>query len=247
MEILSTESLLFLFLLFIIAALYASVGHGGASGYLALMGIFHFAPEEMRPTALLLNIFVSFVAWFQYSRNTVFNRKLFLWLIAGSLPAAFAGGMITLDAALYKQILGGLLFLPALRLFGVIKNEVHEIKEPAFIPAFLIGIAIGLISGIIGIGGGIILSPVLLLLKWTNIKETALISALFIFLNSLSGLAGLFIKGIFFQTSSILWIGVALTGGLIGAWYGSSRISPQNLRYLLGVVLVIAGTKLMFF
>ena len=243
----TTESLIFLLLLFIIATLYSSVGHGGASGYLALMGLFHFAPEVMRPTALMLNLFVSLIAWAQYSRRIVLNKKLFLWLIAGSIPAAFVGALITIDATLYKQLLGGLLLLPAFRLLGFFKTAPQNEKEPSFFPAVIIGIGIGLLSGVIGIGGGIILSPLLLMLGWTDIKQTALISALFIFVNSLSGMAGLVTHGIEIQPEAYMWIVVAIAGGALGSWVGSTKFSTQTLRRVLGMVLVIAGLKLMIF
>lgn len=239
-----TLSILFLILLFFIAMLYSSVGQGGASGYLALMGIFHFAPEIMRPTALLLNVFVSLIAWFQYSRSTQLNKKLFIWLILGSLPASFVGALIPVDAVVYKQILGVLLIFQAVRLLGFMNAQFHGLKEPDLIPAVLLGICIGLLSGLIGIGGGIILSPILLMLGWANIRQTALISALFIFLNSLSGLSGLLLKGTSFDSVLYIWIIVALGGGLIGSWLGSKKFHPATLKTLLGVILIVAGLKL---
>ena len=244
---LTTDSIIFLLLLFIIAMLYSSVGHGGASGYLALMGLFHFAPEVMRPTALVLNLFVSFIAWMQYSRSVVLEKKLFLWLVAGSIPAAFAGALITIDATLYKQILGGLLILPALRMFGFFSGPSKQSKPPSILPAVFIGIVIGFISGIIGIGGGIILSPLLLLLGWTDIRQTALISALFIFVNSLSGMTGLIVQGVEISAETYSWIAVAVVGGAFGSWAGSTKFSSVTLKHILGVVLVIAGVKLMIF
>ena len=237
-------SILFLVLLFFIAMLYSSVGHGGASGYLALMALFHFAPEVMRPSALLLNVFVSLIAWLQYSRTVELNKKLFFWLIAGSIPAAFAGALISVDNVVYKQILGVLLVFQAVRMLGFMKADFHGIKQPEMIPAILLGIAIGLISGMIGIGGGIILSPLLIMLGWANIRQTALISALFIFLNSLSGLSGLFVKGANFDSVLYIWIIVALGGGLIGSWLGSKKFHPATLKTLLGVILIVAGLKL---
>lgn len=224
--------------------LYSSVGHGGASGYLALMGIFHFAPEVMRPSALLLNVFVSFIAGMQYSRSTEINKKLFLWLILGSIPASFLGAFIAIDVVVYKQILGVLLVFQAVRLLGFAKAQFQGIKEPDAIPAILLGIGIGLISGMIGIGGGIILSPVLLMLGWANIRQTALLSAWFIFLNSLSGLSGLVLQGTKFDPVLYIWILIALLGGLIGSWVGSKKFNPATLKIVLGVVLVVAGLKL---
>ena len=243
----SPELFLFLVLIFIVATLYSSVGHGGASGYLALMSLFLVAPESMRSSALILNIFVSAIAWWQYSRSVKLNSKLFLWLIAGSIPAAFAGAMIEIDASVYKRILGILLILPAARLMGWIPARQQPGIQPVFLFAFAIGIGIGLISGIIGIGGGIILSPVLLLLGWTDIRQTALMSALFILLNSLSGMGGLISKGLNFEPILYLWITVAVMGGMLGSWAGSRKLTPENLKRILGVVLVIAGGKLIFF
>src|SRR4030095_16303552 len=119
--------------------LYSSVGHGGASGYLALMGLFHFTPDVMRPSALILNIFVSFVAWWQYSRTEHLDKGLFFWLIAGSIPTAYAGALITIDASLYKQLLGCLLFLPAARLLGLFPFRYNPVGKPSYVAALIFG------------------------------------------------------------------------------------------------------------
>jgi uncharacterized membrane protein YfcA len=236
---------LFYLLLFLVAFLYASVGHGGASGYLALMAIFSIAPEVMKPTALLLNLFVSLTSFIQFYRGGYFRMKLFLPFALASVPFAFIGGLITIDASIYKQILGWLLLLPVIRFLFFNKIEVEEQKQYSLLLAILIGAVIGFLSGLIGIGGGIILSPVLLLLHWANMKQTATISALFIFVNSLSGLAGQLTKGIHFTTDMYLYVVIAFIGGLAGAYYGSMKVKQGALKYLLATVLLIAAVKLL--
>ena len=192
--------ILFYFLLFLVAFLYASVGHGGASGYLALMAIFSVTPEVMKPTALLLNLFVSLTSFIQYYRGKHFKWKIFLPLAIASVPMSFIGGLLVLDGTVYKKILGLLLLIPVVR-FLVFKNpQIDETKKPDTILSLVIGGAIGLLSVMIGIGGGIILSPILLMLKWTDQRQTAAISAIFIFVNSLAGLTGQLTKGIHFST-----------------------------------------------
>jgi uncharacterized membrane protein YfcA len=237
-------SLLFLILLFAVAFLYSSVGHGGASGYLALMGIFSVAPATMKPAALLMNVFVSAIAFIQYSRTTPLNKKLFLLLIIGSVPAAFFGAKISLDVSVYKKILGVLLLFPVLRLLGFFGKEKETLKEYNVALAVLIGIGVGLISGMIGIGGGIILSPILILLGWTNIKQAAVIAAPFIFLNSISGLISLSMKGFNLETQVYLWIAIAIAGGMLGSWYGSSKLQNDLLKKFLAAVMLIAIIKL---
>ena len=239
-------SLIFFLILFAVAFLYASVGHGGASGYLALMAIYGFAPEVMKPTALLLNLFVSLTSFIQFYRGKHFNWKIFLPLALASIPMAFAGGLISLDAHIYKKILGLLLLIPIIRFFFFRNIEVQDLKKTNPGISIVLGGSIGLLSGMIGIGGGIILSPVLLLLKWTDQKQTAAISALFIFVNSLSGLFGQLTKGIHFSGDMILMVIIAFAGGLIGAWLGSQKFKQEVLKLILASALSVAAFKLLF-
>ncbi len=166
-----TEStyVLFVFMLFAVAFLYASVGHGGASGYLALMALFGIAPASMKSSALIMNIFVSFTAFYAYYKGGYFKWKLFLPFAIASIPASFIGAYLTVDTLLYKRILGLILILPILRLLGLLGKESEATKEINHFIAFIVGAAVGLLSGMIGIGGGIILSPVILLLHWGKI------------------------------------------------------------------------------
>lgn len=236
---------LFLVFLFIVAFLYAAVGHGGASGYLALMALFGMAPEFMKPTALLLNLFVSFTAFILFYRGGHFKWKIFWPFALASIPFSFLGGMISIDAMVYKKILGVLLLIPVVRLLFLPNTKDDELKETSFLISLLIGAFIGFLSGLIGIGGGIILSPVLLMLAWTNQKQTAAISAVFIFVNSLSGLAGQLTKGIQFQPEMLTYVGVAFVGGSWGAWFGAKRFDPKILKFVLAAVLLMASIKLL--
>jgi hypothetical protein len=233
-------------LLFVVAFLYAAVGHGGASGYLALMALFSVSPDVMKPTALLLNLFVSMTAFIQFYRGGHFNWKVFLPFAIASIPFAFLGGMVHVDAVVYKRILGLLLLLPVIRFLFFRNTPVDQMKEARTGQSLAIGAGIGFLSGLIGIGGGIILSPVLLLLKWTDQKQTAAISALFIFVNSLSGLGGQLLKGIRFTPDMWSYVAIAFVGGLMGAYFGSIRFNQNVVRYLLASVLVVASYKLIF-
>jgi len=238
--------IIFYILLFMVAFLYSSVGHGGASGYLALMAFFSFAPEMMRPTALILNLFVSLTAFIQYYRNGHFRWKLFWPFAIASIPAAFVGGLIIMDAAWYKKILGMLLLFPVVRLGGIKFNSENTDKEQTLFASLLIGAIIGLFSGMIGIGGGIILSPVILLLHWANMKQTAAVSALFIFVNSLAGLAGIFTTGFEYKPEIVWMIVIAFSGGLAGSYLGAKKLNHLFLKILLAVVLLMASVKLLF-
>ena len=240
-----TLTIFFLLLLFIVAFLYAAVGHGGASGYLALMAVFGMMPEIMKPTALLLNLFVSLSAFVLFYKEGHFKWKIFLPFALASIPFSFLGGMISLDASIYKKILGVLLLIPVVKMAAFPNKDINDLKQSTLFLSLLIGACIGFLSGLIGIGGGIILSPVLLLLAWTNQKQTAAISALFIFVNSLSGLAGQLTKGINFQSEMFTLVGVAFAGGSVGAWFGARKFNQNILKYLLATVLLMASVKLL--
>ncbi|RLD27736.1 MAG: sulfite exporter TauE/SafE family protein [Bacteroidetes bacterium] len=236
---------LFILILPIISFLYASVGHGGASGYLALMALFSFAPEVMKPTALLLNLFVAAIAFYYYYKEGFFNKKLFLSFAFASIPMAFLGGMIEVDTSLYNKILGILLIFAILKMLNVFGTKSTEIKNVETWQGLLVGGIIGFFSGLIGIGGGIILTPIILLLHWGKMKEAAAVSALFIWVNSASGLIGQFSSGVSISMQSFVLVAIALIGGFFGAYLGSKKINNQNLRYMLALVLIIASVKLL--
>ena len=235
---------LLLLLLPIVAFLYASVGHGGASGYLALMSAFSFPMTYMKPTALVLNILVSSVAFYFYYREKNFKWNLFYPFALTSIPFSFVGGYLKIDAFYYKVILATVLVFAVLRLlgfFGKEKNTLNEINLPL---ALGFGALIGFLSGLLGIGGGIILSPVLLLFGWATMKQAAAVSALFILTNSISGLFGFVSQGGILPESSLVLIGVVFVGGLLGAYYGSTKFNTKSLRYILSAVIGIAIVKL---
>jgi Predicted permeases len=236
--------LLFYLLLFGVAFLYSSVGHGGASGYLALMALFGATPDVMKPTALLLNLFVSLTSFTFYYRGHFFNRKLFVPLALTSVPMAFLGGSIAVQSDAYKKMLGVFLLIPVIRFLFFRDIQVDQTVSPKTAWLVLIGGLIGLLSGMLGIGGGVILSPVLLLLAWTDQKQAAAISALFIFVNSLSGLMGQLTQGIQFSTDMVAYVAIAFTGGLLGSYFGAMRFQHRTIKLLLALVLAVASFKL---
>lgn len=237
---------IFYLLLFVVAFLYASVGHGGASGYLALMALFSVVPDVMKPTALLLNLFVSLTAFVQFYRGGHFKWNAFWPFSVASIPLAYLGGLVMVDAFIYKKILGLLLLIPIVRFFFFNNTKVEEKKDNSLLPSILIGGGIGFLSGLIGIGGGILLSPALLLLRWTTQKETAAVSALFIFVNSLAGLAGQLTKGISFTADMYSYVVIAFLGGLCGAYFGALKFRQSILKNVLATVLLVAAYKLLF-
>ena len=234
----------FLILLPIVAFLYSSVGHGGASGYLALMALFAFETAFMKQTALTLNLFVAGIAFIHYFKAGHFNWRLFLWFALGSVPAAYIGGTINLDPVLYKRILGVLLLVSMVRMLTSLKTAETPPSTVRIIPAIGLGLAIGLFSGLIGIGGGIILTPVLILLHWARMKEAAAVSALFIWVNSAAGLTGQWYTGAQFDPNSWVYVALAVIGGFAGGYVGSQRWSNRLLTYFLVGVLGIAAVKL---
>ncbi len=236
--------------IFLVAVLYSSVGHGGASGYLAVLALFGVAASVTRPTSLVLNLFVASISFVQFYRAGYFDWKIFLPFAVGSIPAAFLGGMIQLPAGVYKIILGAALILAAIRLAVNFASD-DEASAPKVWICLLVGATLGFVSGLIGIGGGVFLTPILLLFGWTETKKAAGISALFILVNSASGLLGNWLLGKDSQISRLppdvwFWVIAAVCGGVIGSTVGSRRFNSLTLRRVLAVGLSIAGAKLIF-
>ena len=240
----SPDSLIILPAIFIVAVLYSSVGHGGASGYLAVMALFAIAQATTRPSALLLNVFVATVGTIQFYRAGHFAWRIFLPFAVTSIPFAYIGGMITLPTQVYKLVLGGVLVFAAVRLAWNLKSDV-ETKTPNILIALVIGALIGLLSGLVGVGGGIFLTPVLLLMNWSETKTAAGVSAMFILVNSISGLAGNYQQLMALPSDVWLWIVAAIAGGIIGSTLGAKRFDSLTLRRVLAVLLLFAGVKLM--
>jgi uncharacterized membrane protein YfcA len=210
---------------------------------MALLGM---EPSLMKSSALLLNVFVSFISFAHYYKEGHFKWKLFLPFAITSVPTAYLGAIVPLADNLYKKILAVCLLFAILRMVGVFGKEEEETKELKWTSGLIVGALIGFLSGMIGIGGGIILSPVILLFHWGKMKETAAVSALFILVNSISGLVALFSKGFIVNPEIYSWLAVAIVGGFAGAYMGSKRFDTVFLRYLLASVLLIASLKLFF-
>lgn len=237
-------SLIFFTLLPMVAFLYAAVGHGGASGYLALMSLFAISPETMRPTALLLNLFVAGISFYYFYKGGYFNKRLFTTFAIASIPMAYLGGRIHIDAYWYKVILGILLIFAILKMLNVFSVKTNDRRTIKIWQGLLVGALIGFFSGLIGIGGGIILSPVILLFSWGKAKEAAAVSALFIWVNSAAGLAGQFSTDVSLNSQSFLMVLLAFFGGILGSYFGSKKLSNTGVRYLLVLVLSAASVKL---
>lgn len=239
--------LIFYLLMFFVAFLYASVGHGGGSGYLALMAMFGVAPFIMHSTALTLDLFVSITSFTLFYKGKHFDLKMFLPLAIASVPMAFLGGLMSIDGSIYKKILGVLLLIIVARFIFFRKIEITKTKKASVSGSVLLGALIGFASGLIGIGGGIILSPILLLLGWADQKKTAAISALFIFVNALAGLGGLAYKGnIHFNDQIFLYIFIAFTGGVTGSYFGAVKFKQSILKNVLASILFLAAFKLLY-
>ncbi len=233
-------------LIFAAAILYSSVGHGGASGYLAAMALCGVAPAVMKPTALVLNILVASIATVQFARVGCFSFSL-LWPFAvASIPLAFLGGAITLPGSFYRPAVGLMLLFAAYRLVRVPRiGDATSGKRPVPLAGALAsGAGIGLLSGLTGTGGGIFLSPLLIIMNWAETRESAGVSAAFILFNSIAGLAG-HLTGVAKLPGSVpIWAAAAVAGGLIGSSLGSRRLGNRMLKRLLAAVLVVAGAKL---
>ena len=226
---------------------YASVGHGGASAYLAALALAGVAPLEMRPIALLLNVLVSSLATWKFYRAGHFHWRLFWPFAIVSIPLAYVGGAITLPGQAYKILVGVVLLYAAWQLWrsGRAGNEMRELREPPLHWAMLIGAAMGLLAGLTGVGGGIFLSPLLLMLGWAGTKQTSAVAAPFILVNSIAGLAAITLAKSA-PLPSYVWIlaPAVIIGGWLGAEYGSRRFANPVVRRVLAVVLALAGGKM---
>jgi uncharacterized membrane protein YfcA len=233
-------------LIFLAAVLYSSVGHAGASGYLAAMAFMGLTPEAMRPTALALNILVASIATVRYARAGHFEWRTFYPFALGSVPFAFLGGSLQLPSHVYKAMVGAILLLAAVELIRSARNasEGEGRHHAPIIPALLVGAVIGLLSGLTGTGGGIFLSPVMLFAGWAGTRRTSGVSASFILCNSVAGLAGATVTWAALPQGFPLWLVAAALGGLIGTQLGTRLLPVPALRYALAEVLVIAGGKL---
>jgi uncharacterized protein len=221
------------------------VGHAGASGYLAAMALFGVAPEVMKPTALALNLLVASIASFKFYRAGHFSWPTFWPFALTSVPLAFVGGGIALPVTVYRPLLGAVLLYSAARFtFGF--RGTDQTRPIPLWAALALGAIIGLLSGLTGVGGGIFLSPVLLLMRWAPIRTTAAVSATFILVNSAAGLAGHLSSVGQLHPMVAVWAAIAGVGGWIGSELGSRRLPPAILRGLLAAVLIIAGVKLIF-
>ncbi|MBI4055379.1 MAG: sulfite exporter TauE/SafE family protein [Elusimicrobia bacterium] len=233
-------------LIFLVALAYASVGHGGASGYLAVLALFGFSPKEMAPSALALNLLVSATAFLAYWRSGFFDRRLFWPFAVASIPAAFLGGMLPVPLGLYSGLLMAALLFAAFRLALAstpLRSEEEMVHPPRLCLALPVGGGIGLLSGMVGVGGGIFLSPVLLLMRWADARRTAAVSACFIWVNSAAGLYGHLSRSGLDVVSLWPLVVAAFFGGLIGSHLGAQRFGEIALRRVLAAVLVVTAFK----
>ena len=238
-------ALLIIAAIFVVAVLYSSVGHGGASGYLAVMAFLSVAPTVTRPTALVLNLFVASIGAFQFYRAGHFSWKIFWPFAVTSIPFAFLGGMISLPTNVYRIMLGLVLLFAALRLAWRFSKDVDAVPPKIWI-ALICGAAMGSLSGLVGVGGGIFLTPLLLLMNWSETKTAAGVSALFILVNSASGLLGNYRQVSLLPPEVWYWIAAAIAGGILGSLLGSHKFNSLMLRRVLAGVLLFAAVKLIF-
>lgn len=228
-----------------IAALYSSVGHAGATGYLAIMAIAGMSPTLMKPTALILNVVVASIATFKYYRRGAFSWPLFFPLVITSFPFAYLGGSITLPPQYYKPLVGVFLLYSAWRFIASSRKDANAAIKQVSWPILLIcGSGLGFLSGLTGVGGGVFLSPLMLLMHWAPIRVISGIASAFILSNSISGLAGLFTTNIDLPPGLPWWMLAVMVGGLVGAEFGSGHFKASTIQRLLAITLFIAGIKL---
>src|ERR1700704_2953515 len=229
----------------VVAFLYSSVGHAGASGYIAVMTLCGLQTTFIRPTALVLNILVACIGAFQFWRAGHFSWRLFWPFALLSIPAAYLGGYLPLPASILKIVIGAVLLFSAARLFFR-QGDPPNVTAPPAPAAVGIGAGIGFLSGLTGTGGGIFLTPLLLFCRWAKIRQAAAVSALFIWVNSIAGLVGYFTAKHSIPSLGVFLAAAAVTGGVFGSHLGSRRFPVRTISLLLAAVLIIPGTKLIF-
>jgi uncharacterized membrane protein YfcA len=229
-----------------VAFLYSSVGHGGASGYLAVLSFFSFAPAFMSTTALILNILVSVTALFAFWKAKHLEFGLTWPFVVTSVPAAFLGGVLPVPPSVYQLILAVVLLIAGLRFLLEARSSKSEsvLRLPSLLISFPVGALVGFVSGLVGVGGGIFLSPLILMMHWADAKRTAATSAAFILVNSISGIFGRATAGTFSLGPLLPFLIAAFIGGLLGSHFGAVRYSGRTIRRLLGAVLLVASAKL---
>jgi uncharacterized protein len=241
----ATIIILFFFIFLTIAILYSTVGYAGASGYIAVMALLSFAPDAIKPTSFILNVVVASIASVKYLRAGYFDKKIFLPFTISSIPMAFLGGYIKLSPKYFTLIAG--LFLVVSSFLIIIreyfKPSEESIKPMHFSYGLSIGSLIGLISGLIGVGGGIFLSPIIVSANWTSVKNASGVAALFILCNSLAGLAGHLIAFNKVDHNIIYWIIAVVIGGLLGSHLGTVKFNNKIIIVCLFVILLTAGLK----
>jgi uncharacterized membrane protein YfcA len=245
----ASQDLLLGLLFFAAAMLYSSVGHGGASGYLAAMGLAGVPAAIMRPTALVMNVAVSSISLVKFTRANGFSWRLFLPFAISAMPMAFVGGRIQLPLAWFGMLVGCVLIFSATRLLFDVLGSADRPRptrsQPPLVLALGLGAVIGLLSGLTGVGGGIFLSPLLVLTGWATVRESAAPTAAFILVNSLAGLLGLLSRQPSLPEALPYWVAAVIVGGFIGASFGARRLGNRALRLALAAVLLIAGAKML--
>ncbi len=240
------ETLILSIAFFIGAILYSSVGHAGASAYLAAMALVGVSTSVMRPTALAMNILVSTLVIYRFNKAGLINWKKIVPFIIGSIPAAFIGGSLNIDTSTYNTLVGIVLLIVAFQLFfkaNLVEKQIIKMSLPLAIAA---GTVLGFLSGLTGTGGGIFLTPLLIFTGWATARQAAGLSAVFIFANSVSGLLGNYSSFQFLPPQLPIWLAVVAIGALIGSHYGANKLPSPMLKRALALVLLIASLKLLF-